>query len=80
MFLGVSLPIVVFEVLAYACLGLCIWHALKQGPLRSTRLINLGVGVLSGLTLETLTSMPLHAYQYGHVLIMLGPIPNGYPA
>jgi hypothetical protein len=59
MFLAVSLPIVVFEVLAYACLGLCIWHVLKQGPLRSTRLINPGVGVLSGLTLETLTGMAM---------------------
>ena len=75
MLLGVSLPIVVFEVLAYACLGLCIWHALHQGPLRRARLIELGIGVLYGLTLETLTIMQLHVYQYGQFLIMLGPIP-----
>jgi hypothetical protein len=72
---GVSLPIVVFEVLGYACLGLCIWHALHQGPLRRARLIELGIGVLYGLTLETLTIMQLHVYQYGHFLIMLGPVP-----
>ena len=75
MLLGVSLPIVVFEVSAYACLGLCIWHALHQGPLRRARLIELCIGVLYGLTLETLTILQLHSYQYGHFLIMLGPIP-----
>ncbi len=75
MLLGVTLPIVVFEVLAYACLGLCIWHALHQGPLRRARLIELGIGVLYGLTLETLTIMQLHVYQYGRFLIMLGPVP-----
>src|SRR6266849_2194990 len=75
MLLGVTLPIVVFEVLAYACLTLCIWHALHQGPLRRARLIELGIGVLYGLTLETLTIVQLHVYQYGHFLIMLGPVP-----
>jgi Carotenoid biosynthesis protein len=75
MLLGVSLPIVIFEVLAYACLGLCFWHALHQGPLQRARLIELGIGVLYGLTLETLTIVQLHAYQYGHYLVMLGPVP-----
>lgn len=55
MFFGVTLPTVVFELLAYACLGLCFWHALRQGPLRRARLIELGTGVLYGLTLELLT-------------------------
>ncbi|GAC1453041.1 MAG: carotenoid biosynthesis protein [Ktedonobacterales bacterium] len=75
MLLGVSLPIVVFEMLGYACLGLCFWHALHQGPLRRARLIELGIGVLYGLTLEALTIAQLHVYQYGRFLIMLGPIP-----
>jgi hypothetical protein len=75
MLLRVSPPIVVFEVLVYACLGLCIWHALHKRPLRRARLIELGIGVLYGLTLETLTILQLHSYQYGHFLIMLGPIP-----
>ncbi len=59
----------------YACLGLCIWHALHQGPLHRARMIELGIGVLYGLTLETLTIMQLHVYQYGHFLIMFGPVP-----
>jgi hypothetical protein len=75
MLLRVTLPIVVFEVLAYACLGLCIWHALHQGPLRRARMIELGIGVLYGLTLEILTIAQLHSYQYGRFLIMLGPVP-----
>src|SRR5437868_2132415 len=37
--------------------------------------IELGTGVLYGLTLETLTIFQLHAYQYGHFLIMFGPVP-----
>ena len=72
---GVTLPIVVVEVLGYACLGLCIWHALHQGPLRRTRLIELATGVLYGLTLEFLTIVQLHSYQYGRYLIMFGPVP-----
>src|SRR2546426_7476345 len=75
MLLGVALPIIVFELLGYACLGLCIWHALHQGALRRVRLIELGAGVLYGLTLETLTILQLHAYQYGRFLIMFGPVP-----
>jgi Carotenoid biosynthesis protein len=75
MLLGVTLPIVVLEMLAYACLGLCIWHALHQGPLRRARMIELGIGVLYGLTLEILTIAQLHSYQYGRFLIMLGPVP-----
>jgi hypothetical protein len=75
MLLGVTLPIAVFELLAYAMLGLCAWHALHQGPLHRARLIELGTGVLYGLTLETLTILQLHAYQYGHFLIMFGPVP-----
>jgi hypothetical protein len=72
---GVTVPIIVFELLEYAFLGLCVWHALHQGSLRRARLIELVTGVLYGLTLETLTILQFHAYQYGHFLIMLGPVP-----
>jgi hypothetical protein len=75
MLLGVTIPIVVFELLTYAFLGPCVWHALHQGPLRRARLIELGTGVLYGLTLETLTILQFHAYRYGHFLIMFGPVP-----
>src|SRR5205823_3826825 len=72
---GVPLPLVVFEGVLYLLLGLCLWHALHQGALRHARLIELGTGVLYGLTLETFTIFQLHAYQYGHFLIMFGPVP-----
>jgi len=38
-------------------------------------MIELGIGVLYGLTLEILTIAQLHSYQYGRFLIMLGPVP-----
>ncbi len=72
MLLGVTLPIVVFEVLGYACLSLCIWHALHQGPLRRARLIELGIGVLYGLTLETLTIVQLHVFFFLSMLFVAG--------
>ncbi len=75
MLLGVAAPIVVFELLAYVFLGLCAWHALHQGSLSRVRLIELVIGVLYGLTLETLTILQFHAYRYGHFLIMFGPVP-----
>jgi hypothetical protein len=72
---GVAVPLLIFEVLVYGLLGLCFWHALYQGALRRARLIELGTGVLYGLTLEVSTIFLLHAYQYGHFLIMFGPVP-----
>jgi hypothetical protein len=75
MLLGVTWTKVIFEALAYVCLGLCAWHAWGMGPLRRARLIELGVGVFYGVSLETLTILQLHAYSYGHFLVMLGPVP-----
>jgi hypothetical protein len=75
MLLGVPVSFAVFELFNYVLLCLCAWHALQQGPLRRARLIELGAGVLYGLTLETLTIVQFHAYQYGHFLIMFGPVP-----
>lgn len=72
---GVTVPILIFEILMYSLLGLCLGHALHQGALRRARLIELGIGVLYGLTLEASTIFLLHAYQYGHFLIMFGPVP-----
>jgi hypothetical protein len=62
MFLGVSLPIVVFEVLAYACLGLCIWHVLKQVTVRDW--LNVG-----------LSSAPLNASRTSQHRRNLGNVP-----
>ncbi len=75
MLAGVTWTKVIFELLAYACLGLCAWHAWGMGPLRRARLIELGFGVFYGVSLETLTILQLHAYRYGHFLVMLGPVP-----
>jgi hypothetical protein len=75
MLLGVTWVKVIFELLAYVCLGLCAWHAWGMGALRRARLIELSVGVGYGVSLETLTILQLHAYQYGHFLVMLGPVP-----
>jgi Carotenoid biosynthesis protein len=72
---GIALSTVVFELLGYALLGLCLWHALHERVLRRIRLIELGTGVLYGLVLERLTILQFHAYQYGHFLIMFGPVP-----
>lgn len=75
MLAGVTLPKIIFELLIYALAGLCSWHALRQGTLRRARLIELGAGVLYGVTLETLTILQFHAYRYGHFLVMLGAVP-----
>ena len=75
MLLGVPVSFALFEIGSYILLGLCIWHALRQGALRRARLIELLIGVLYGLALEVLTILQFHAYQYGHFLIMFGPVP-----
>jgi hypothetical protein len=75
MLAGVAGPIFIFEILMYGLLGLCLGHALHQGALRQARLIELGTGLLYGLALEASTIFLLHAYQYGHFLIMFGPVP-----
>jgi hypothetical protein len=75
MLLGVPVPFALFELSAYILLCLCVWHTGRSGALRRARLIELGIGVLYGLTLEVLTILQFHAYQYGHFLIMLGPVP-----
>jgi hypothetical protein len=72
---GITVPIVMFELLTYVFFGMCVWHALHQGAQRRMCLIELAAGVLYGLTLETLTILQLHAYRYGHFLIMFGPVP-----
>jgi hypothetical protein len=73
--LGVPVSFALFELFTYVLLCLCVWHALHLGALRRARLIELGIGVLYGLTLEALTLLQFHAYRYGHFLIMFGPVP-----
>ena len=75
MLLGVSAPFALIELSNYLLLSLCVWHALRQGALRRARVIELGSGVLYGLMLEWLTILQFHSYQYGHFIIMFGPVP-----
>ena len=65
----------IFELLAYACLGLCAWHAWGLGPLRRARMLELGMGVAYGVTLEVLTIAQFHAYRYGQFLVMVHGVP-----
>ncbi len=70
-----TLTKIIFELLAYACLGLCVWHAWGLGLLRRARLLELGMGVAYGVTLEALTIAQFHAYRYGQFLVMLRDVP-----
>jgi hypothetical protein len=63
---------VVFEVVLVALFGLCLRHALRNGPARAWQLV---AGVVFGVLLETATIQQLHAYHYGRFLIMLGEVP-----
>lgn len=72
---GVTWTKVIFELLAYACLGLCAWHAWGLGALRRARLLELAMGVAYGVTLETLTIAQFHSYRYGHFLVMVRDVP-----
>ncbi len=62
-----------FEFVLYGLLLLCLRHAWRvDGALAVWRL---GAGIGFGLLLEWATIQQLHAYRYGHFLIMLGEVP-----
>jgi Carotenoid biosynthesis protein len=63
---------VLFELIIYLQLFLCVRHAWKQG---AANLLRLFAGILFGLTLELATIRQLHAYQYGSFLIMVLDVP-----
>lgn len=76
MLFGVTWPLLTFELLSYAVFALCFVHALRQGPRRRERLALLLTGTAYGVTLESLTIFQLHAYYYGHFLVMFaGQVP-----
>lgn len=64
--------LIIFELLLYGLLILCVRHAWNAGPHVVWRL---GAGVLFGVLLEWATIQQLHAYEYGQFLIMLGDVP-----
>lgn len=63
---------ILFELIIYIQLILCLFHAWKQG---TTNLLRLFAGILYGVSLELATIRQLHAYQYGEFLIMVPDVP-----
>ena len=63
---------ILFELIIYIQLTLCLFHAWKQG---TTYLLRLLAGILYGVLLELGTIRQLHAYQYGEFLIMVLDVP-----
>jgi hypothetical protein len=61
-----------FELIIYIQLALCIHHAWKQGTQNILKLI---AGIIFGVTLEIATIRQLHAYQYGQFLLMVLDVP-----
>lgn len=63
---------ILFELVIYTQLALCLRHAWAQGTANLLRLL---AGILFGVTLELATIRQLHAYQYGRFLIMVLDVP-----
>lgn len=61
-----------FELIVLALFLLCMQDALRRGLWAVWQLL---AGVLFGLLLEWATIQQLNAYEYGHFLVMLGPVP-----
>ncbi len=67
-----NLYFIVFEFLIYLQFAICLSHAGKRG---TANLLRLFAGILFGVSLELATIRQLHAYQYGHFLVMILDIP-----
>lgn len=61
-----------FELIIYVQLALCMHHAWKHGVANLLRLL---AGILFGVMLELATIRQLHAYEYGRFLIMVIDVP-----
>jgi len=76
MLFDVAWPLLAFEIIDYLLFALCLMHALRQGERSRERVALLLTGTVFGVLLETLTIYQLHAYYYGHFLIMFhGEVP-----
>src|SRR5512143_1305112 len=67
-----NLYFILFELIIYLQLTLCLRHAWRQGTAKLLRLL---AGILFGVTLELATIRQLHAYEYGQFLIMVLDVP-----
>lgn len=70
MLFGVTWPLLAFEGCMYTLFIICLVHGLRQGARATERVALLLTGTAYGVTLESLTIYQLHAYYYGHFLIM----------
>src|SRR5215510_1836935 len=68
----INLHLLAFEGLILLLFGGCLSHASRRGRLYAVELLWAGV---YGFLLEWLSLKQLHAYQYGHFLIMLDGAP-----
>ena len=67
-----ALEFLIFEILAYLVFAACAWHAARQGRMR---LLELLVSLVYGVFLEWMTIQQVHAYSYGHFLVMFDGAP-----
>jgi hypothetical protein len=63
---------ILFELIIYLQLALCLHHAWKQGI---ANLLRLFAGIIFGVMLEIATIRQLHAYEYGKFMIMVWDVP-----
>ena len=67
-----NLYFLAFELLVLVLFLICLQNAWQRGSWVAWQLL---AGVLFGLLLEWATIQQLNAYEYGHFLLMLGPVP-----
>lgn len=63
---------ILFEIIIYLQLALCLRHAWKQG---TPYVLRLSAGILFGVALELATIRQLRAYEYGRFLVMILDVP-----
>lgn len=63
---------ILFELVIYVQLALCLHHAWKRG---TTNVLRLLAGILYGVILELATIRQLDAYHYGRFLVMILDVP-----
>lgn len=63
---------IALEIVNFALLALCLWHASRRGGLAVMRLI---AGVVFGVMLEIATIYQLDAYEYGRFGVMIWNVP-----